>query len=123
MTLVLHGTTRQRAERIAAVGPDPEFVEPGGGRAEGFSTSLAAGPFLFGMPEDYARRKAALFPDEAGPAILAVDVPDEIIERATDEYFPRAQGLIQFDPDSGLEPLLAAWPNLAKEVRLLPASP
>lgn len=80
MAKLLHGTTKQRAERIAITGPDPDFIEPGGGpRAEGFSTCLEFGPFPLGLPEEYARQKAAGFPDEGGPAILAVDVPDDII--------------------------------------------
>ena len=63
MAILLHGTTRRRAEQILANGPDPEFIEPGGGtRAEGFSTCLEAGPFPVGSPEEYARRKAAAFP-------------------------------------------------------------
>ena len=32
--------------------------------------SLEAGPFLFGMPGEYARGKAAEFPGEGGPVIL-----------------------------------------------------
>ncbi len=43
---------------------------------------VEAGPFLFGMPEEYARGKAAEFPNEGGPVILAVEVPQHIIARA-----------------------------------------
>src|SRR5437764_10539449 len=105
MAVLLHGTTRRRAEQIMAQGPDPDFVEPGGGaRAEGFSTCLQSGPFPFGTAEEYARRKATGFPNEGGPVILAVDVPDAIIALAADEvYFPRSQGLVQFDAVAGLE--------------------
>lgn len=107
-----------------AHGPDPDFIEPGSGtRAEGFSTCLEGGPFPVGTPEEYARRKAAAFPDEGGPAILGVDVPDDIIALATDEvYFPLSQGLVQFDRGAGLEELRAAWPSLAKAT-VLPESP
>jgi len=95
MAILLHGTTRHRAEQILAQGPDPDFVEPGGGsRAEGFSTSLECGPFPLGTPQEYARRKAEGFPDEGGPVILEVDVPDDIIALAVDPvYFPLRQGL------------------------------
>lgn len=102
-----------------AHGPDPDFVEPGGGtRAEGFSTCLEGGPFPLGTPEEYARRKAAGFPDEDGPVILAIDVPDDLIALAADEvYFPLSQGLVQFDEGRGLEELRAAWGTLGKEIR------
>jgi hypothetical protein len=118
MATLLHGTTRYRAEQIMAGGPDPDFMEPGGGmRAEGFSTCLRAGPFPLGTPEDYARRKAAAFPAEGGPAILAVDVLDNLIALATDEvYFPLSQGVVQFDEGAGLEELRAAWSTLPKQI-------
>jgi len=120
MAMVLHGTARVRAERIESSGPDPDFVEPGGvARAEGFSTYLESGPFLLGYPEAYARGKAALFPHEGGPAILAVDVPDDIVALAVSVYFPLSQGIIQFDEGAGLEELRAAWTTLWKEVRLV----
>src|SRR5262245_13316123 len=117
MAIVLHCTTRNRAEQIMARGPDPDFTEPGGGRAEAFSTCLESGPFPLGTPEEYARRKAAGFPDEGGPVILAVDVPDEIIALAVDEvYFPLSQGVVQFDEGAGLTELRAAWSTLSKQI-------
>jgi hypothetical protein len=118
MALLLHGTTRHRAEQIVARGPDPNFIEPGGGpRAEGFSTCLQAGPFPLGTPQEYARRKAAGFPNEGGPVILSVEVPDNIIALAVDEgYFPLSQGVVQFDQGTGLEELRAAWPTLVKQI-------
>jgi hypothetical protein len=72
-----------------------------------------------GTPEDYARRKAAGFPAEGGPVILRVDVPDEIVDLAVDEYFPRSQGVVQFDEGAGLEELRAAWPELPKQIVLV----
>jgi hypothetical protein len=118
MSILLHGTTLDRARRIEAQGPDPDYVEPGDTvRAESFSTCVEGGPFPLGTPEDYARRKAALFPNEGGPVILAVDVPDDIIALAVNEYFPLSQGVIQFDQGSGLEELRAAWPTLRKKIR------
>jgi hypothetical protein len=118
MTILLHGTTRHRAEQIMAWGPDPDFVEPGGGtRAEGFSTCLESGPFPLGTPEEYACRKAAGFPNEGGPVILVVDVSDDLIALAVDEvYFPLSQGIVQFDAGAGLEELRAAWSTLAKQI-------
>jgi hypothetical protein len=117
---LLHGTTRSRAERIVAFGPDPRFCEPGGQPSEeGFSTCLESGPFPFGTPSDYARGKAARFPNEGGPAIVEVDVPDEIVARAADAFFPLRQGLVQFDLGSGIDELIAAWPSLAKRITAL----
>ena len=120
MAILLHGTTRQRAEQIAALGPDSDFVEPAGGPMAGaFSTCLESGPFPLGTPEDYAKVKAAAFPNEGGAVILAVDVPDDLIALAVDEiYFPLSQGVVQFDAGAGLEELRAAWPTLTK--RILP---
>jgi hypothetical protein len=101
-----------------ANGPDPNFIEPGGStRAENFSTSLERGPFYFGSPEEYACRKAADFPNEGGAAILAVDVPDDIIALAVDKHFPLSQGLVQFDEGRGLEELQASWTALGKKIR------
>jgi hypothetical protein len=118
MAILLHGTTRHRAVRIAANGPDPDYVEAGGGpKAGGFSTCLEGGPFPLGTPAEYARRKAALFPNEGGLVTLAVDVPDDVIALAVDPYFRLSQGVVQFDPGAGLEELRAAWPNLWKEIR------
>jgi hypothetical protein len=119
MAILLHGTTRHRAERMMIHAPDPDFIEPGGGpKAEGFSTCLEAGPFPLGTPEEYARLKAAGFPNEGGPVILAVEVPDDIIALAVDEvYFPLSQGVVQFDEGAGLEELRTAWPALPKHIR------
>jgi hypothetical protein len=116
--ILLHGTTRHRAEQILARGPDPNFVEPGGGgiRAEGFSTCLEGGPFPLGTPRQYAVRKAADFPGEGGPVILAVDVPDGVVASAVDEYLPLSHGVVQFDEGRGLEELRAAWSTLPKQI-------
>lgn len=116
--ILLHGTTRVRAEQILQHGPNPEFQEPGGQAwDEGFSMNIEGGPFHFGLPEDYARGKAKEFPDEGGAVIVAVDVPDDIVQRAVNDWFPLSQGLIQFDRGAGLEELMAAWSILAKEIR------
>ncbi len=116
--ILLHGTTRIRAEQIVHYGPNPRFQEPGGQAWEdGFSMNLEAGPFLFGAVEEFARGKAREFPKEGGPVILAVDVPDDIVRQAVSAWFPLSQGLVQFDSGAGLEELAAAWPALAKEVR------
>ena len=118
MAILLHGTTRQRAEQILARGPDPDFIEPGGGtRAEGFSTCLQSGPFPLGPPEEYARRKAVLFQNEGGPVILVLEVPDDLIALTDQILFPLSQGVIQFDVGAGLEELCAAWPMLPKQIQ------
>jgi hypothetical protein len=108
-----HGTTKARAEAILRDGPNPYFIEPGGIISDkGFSTSLAGGPITVGAPEDYARAKSLLFPDEGGPAILEMTVPLEIVELAID-----AGGEIRFDlSGGGLDELIAVWPTLAKRV-------
>lgn len=79
--ILLHGTTRRRAEQIIAHGPNPRFREPGGSASNGgFSTYLEHGPYLFGEPDKYAHGKANEFPDEGGPVILRLEVPDEIVQ-------------------------------------------
>jgi hypothetical protein len=119
--ILLHGTTRVRAEQILQRGPNPEFQEPGGKAGDdGFSMNIEAGPFHFGLPEDYARSKAREFPDEGGPVILAIDVPDDLVQRAVNDWFPLSQGLVQFDRGAGLEELIAAWSILPKEIRSVP---
>jgi hypothetical protein len=69
-----------------------------------------------------ARNKAALFPDEGGPAILEVGVPEWIMSILYADSI--ASGLarggeIRFEPESGLDELRAEWPSLAKRVILL----
>ena len=116
--ILLHGTTRVRAVQILQQGPNPQFQEPGGQVWDGgFSMNVETGSFLFGRPEDYARGKSRQFPDEGGPVVLVVEVPDDIVQRAVSDWFPLSQGLIQFDPGTGLEELVAAWPTLAKEIQ------
>jgi len=101
------------------LGPDSRFREPGGqAREDGFSMNLETGPFHFGRPDEYARGKAAEFPDEGGAVILVLDVPDEIVRIAATEWFPLSQGLVQFDPGSGLEELMAAWSEVARSARI-----
>lgn len=113
--ILLHGTTRHRAERILELGPDPRYREPGGRETvDGFSTCLESGPFPFGMPEDYARGKAREYPAEGGPVILVLDVPVEIVQWSTTEWFPLSQGLVQFDLGAGLEELVDRWSDIAK---------
>ncbi|HJT36496.1 MAG TPA: hypothetical protein VJ783_31020 [Pirellulales bacterium] len=101
-------------------GPNPQFHEPGAqASGNGFSVTAESGPFYFGTPEDYARGKDREFPDEDGPAILVVDVPDDLVQLAVNDWFPLSQGLVQFDLGAGLEELVAAWPSLAKHIRAI----
>src|SRR5258708_6911811 len=98
-----------------AQGPDPDFIEPGGGiRAEEFSTCTESGAFPCGKPETYACGKATAFPNEGGPVILSVEVPDNVVALALDEEgcFPLWQGLVPFNEGAGLEELRSAWPTL-----------
>jgi hypothetical protein len=120
--ILLHGTTRNRAERIIREGPNPWYVEPHSQAPEGkFYACTDAGPFHFGSPHEYARRKAAAFPDEGGPVILEMEVPENVVALAIDEeWFPLRQGLVVFEEGKGLEELLAAWPTLPKRIAELP---
>jgi hypothetical protein len=122
-TVLHHGTTLWRARAIEANGPDPRFREPHSKRlcpAEAFSTVIGDGrPCSTGTPELAAREKHALFPDDGGPAILEVTLPARIMALLYAD--PIAAGLarsgeILFDPESGLNELLAEWPNLTKRV-------
>ena len=66
-----------------------------------------------------ARNKAALFPDEGGPAILEVSVQSWIIAILYAD--PIAAGLarsgeIRFESESGLRELQSEWHKLAKRV-------
>jgi hypothetical protein len=134
---LLHGTTLARARSIVQRGPDIHFVEPGGiGIAENFSFTAEGTPSAVGDSLRYARGKAAAFPNELGPAVVAVDVPEELVRMAAAEHLSLFGGLIeygegaeaselvalcggviQFDPGPALDGLLANWGSLAKEIR------
>jgi hypothetical protein len=126
LTILHHGTTLSRARAIEANGPGPAYREPGSGSippAEGFSTVIGDGrPCGTGTPEMAVRNKDALFPNEGGPAILEVGVPEWIMSILYSDSI--ASGLarggeIRFEPESGLDELRAEWPNLTKRVILL----
>jgi hypothetical protein len=137
---LLHGTTLLRAERIIQHGPDVHFVEPGGVRiAETFSFTAEGTPSAVGDSLTYARGKAVAFPNELGPAVVAVDVPAEVVRMAAIEHLSLfgdlieydvgadvgelaalCGGVIQFDPGPALDSLLAQWPALVKEIRGVP---
>jgi hypothetical protein len=120
--ILFHGTTLTRVRQILEPGPDPDFIEPGGYTpAENFSACLAFGPFeCTDTPEEYAWGKARAAADEGrdegGAAILLVDVPDDIVGLAVDEWFPLTQGFVQFDRGPSPSALLAAWPQLDKRI-------
>ena len=137
---LLHGTTHARAESIVQHGPKINFVEPGGsGIAENFAFTAEGAPSAVGESLTYARGKATAFPNEHGPAIVAVDVPAEVVRLAAVEHLALFQGLIeydegaavdelvalcggviQFDPGLALDSLLAQWAALVKEIRGVP---
>jgi hypothetical protein len=70
-----------------------------------------------GTPEDYARGKAALFPNEGGPAIVEIVVDDDLLALTDQILFPLSQGVAQFDRGTGVEELRATWPFLPKQIR------
>ena len=128
--LLHHGTTRKRAEAILSGGPNPRYVEKGGQHpAEGFSTAPAQGPYGFGQPNVCAKTKDKLFPDEGGPVILEVDLPDPLANDIVgDTRNPFESGKasnfgdeINFDVGYGIERLVAVWRQLNK--RILPVEP
>jgi len=121
-----HGTTVRRARLIAAHGPDPNYREPGGAPlppAEGFSTCLAGEQKCqTGLPRDYAFKKHKLFPNEGGPAIIEIQVPSWIVDLLLADSLSADSargGEYRFEPESGLNELLAEWPSLTKRVILL----
>jgi hypothetical protein len=137
---LLHGTTRARAESVVQHGPDVNFVEPGGrGAAESFSLTAEGKLSAVGDSLAYARGKAAAFPNELGPAVVAVDVPDDVVRVAAVEHLSLyagfieydegadvgelvalCGGVVQFDPGPALDSLLARWGALVKEIRGVP---
>jgi hypothetical protein len=137
---LLHGTTLARAERIVRGGPDVGFVEPGDASAVGnFSFTAEGTPSAVGTSVTYALGKAAAFPDERGPALVAVEVPDDVVRQAALEHLALFNGLIrynvtaelrelvalcggivQFDPGPTLDSLLKAWGTIPKEIRGVP---
>jgi hypothetical protein len=124
--LFLHGTTKKRAEAILQSGPDANFREPNGSFADGFSLTPANGPFDVGHPHDYARHKAANFPNEGGPAVvlveLSVELADILIGPLGQICADKALNIgaeVRFEPGGGLEELRAAWPSLPCSVMLL----
>ncbi|MFL5624171.1 MAG: toxin TcdB middle/N-terminal domain-containing protein, partial [Ktedonobacteraceae bacterium] len=111
-----HGTTLDRAQNILKSGPDPNFVQSGGGYPAGeFATAPTKGPYPFGSYADYARAKAGLFPREGGPAIVEVHVPQSIVGKAF-----RTVGEVTFKPGHGLEELRKVWSALQKTVKRVP---
>jgi hypothetical protein len=57
-----------------------------------------------------ATGKARLFPTEGGAAIVEIEVPESIVQKAD------LGGEVRFDPGFGLEELLAAWPSIPKRI-------
>ena len=123
-TIILHhGTTLHRAQRIIANGPDAYYVEPGGVRRwdePGFSARrVDIKTDALATPQEYARLKAKNFPHEGGPVILEMEVPVDVIAvLETDPLakFAMDSGDTCFDPQVGMNELLAAWPTIVKRV-------
>lgn len=113
LVLLRHGTTRHRAEAILRNGPDPGFQELGDfNRAKGFSTARIQSLFPLGSPDEIAAGKARLFPSEGGPAIVEIEVPESIVQKAD------LDGEVRFETGFGLEELLAVWPSIPKRIVL-----
>jgi RHS repeat-associated protein len=108
-----HGTTLKRAKSIVEKGPDPSYVEPGDQPpppdAE-FSTTRG-GATAVGGSARYARKKASIFPDEGGPAIVEMKVPKAIVDKANS-----FGGYPGFSPGWGLEELKEAWSTIEKRI-------
>jgi hypothetical protein len=118
--ILWHGTTLEHTENILMNGPDPSFIEPGasGETDREFWCGIERGATnVFGDPITYAKLKSNLFPGERGPAILVIDVPQELVNLADLENYPLRGGAIPFQLGFGLEELSAAWSRLNKEIR------
>ncbi len=114
-----HGTTLQRGEAIMRDGPLPDYQERHAIWApQGFCVTAKDGPFPLGSPEDYARTKALNFPNEGGPVMLEMVIPDEIIRLCE-----TPTGDLQFDYGYGIEELRAAWPLIQKQLCQLEVKP
>lgn len=113
-----HGTTRRRAESIVRSGLSLNYKEPGGqpdpADIAGFSTARPGKPCPTGDPEIAAWGKARIFPNEGGPVILEMAVPDEIVLLAIRDL----GGEVRFQLDFGFQELLDRWPTITK--RILP---
>lgn len=107
--------------------------------AENFTFTAEGSPSALGASATYAHGKAAAFPNERGPALVSVDVPDDVVRQAALEHLALFDGLVsyntaadvselvalcggvvQFDPGPALDILLATWGTLAKEIRGVP---
>jgi hypothetical protein len=127
--LLHHGTTRQRAEAILKNGPDANYREENS-QAEGFFV-VPAGLIPddeAGSAASYAHAKAKNedFSNEGGPAIVEIELPDDQVSAIVGregELVPgkalNARLEIAFQPDGGLEELVALWPTLKKRVLLI----
>jgi len=103
------------------------------------SVPLEGMPSAIGDSVSYARGKAVAFPNERGPAVVAVDVPEEVVRMAAVEHLSLfgdlieydegadvselvalCGGVIQLDPGPALDSLLAQWAALVREIRGVP---
>jgi hypothetical protein len=123
LLVLRHGTTLQRAKRLLISVPDPNYIEPGGNQythADGFSTDIAGqATTSLGSAEQYARMKSSNFPNEGGPVILEVEVPEWIVDILRNDPIAGmivTSGEARFEPDLGLTELQQAWPTLTKRI-------
>ena len=118
--IVYHGTVRLWAESIIANGPNPDYRLPGEGqgtRCEGLSCYRAEETvFAFGIPEDYAFGKEKDYPQCGGPVILTFDVPEELVERAS-EF-----GEVRFVEETMVE-LRRIWSTVRLTARIIELEP
>ena len=127
MAILFHGTTFYRAKLIVQKGPDLAYRQ-GGSQSYGsgdFSACLAHGPFKsVGCPEWYAWAKADTYKTEEGPALLIMDIPDELIALTTESGWSDPKyGFVQFDQDAGIGQLRADWHIVRKRIIRLSIRP
>ncbi len=89
---------------------EPFDVSP----SQGFCVSLELSEHPLGSPEEYARSKSKLFPNEGGPVILELELDESILQLSMTESHD-----FQFERGHGIEQLLVKWPTIAKRIRVL----
>ena len=107
---LVHGTTFRRAHALTT--SPPSLTTPEEPPVYGFSmapTTYAGIAYANG----YALKKAGLFPEQGGAAVLAVGMPKQLADQADRSG---AEGEYNFYTPGPFEELQAAWPGLPKQV-------